>query len=186
MVAPLFREVQVYEAVRSGELQIDQQGRIWRVSVRRGARWAPGTRVIPCMPRRAESRAGKYLQVRVMIDGTRWYAMAHRLVWLHFHGPIPDGLTVNHKNGIWTDNRPANLELATSSEQTVHARTVLMRGRLNQYGERNLMSKLTSEQVAEIQARRATGERLASIAADYPVCMQQISRIARGDRRSRG
>lgn len=121
-----------------------------------------------------------------MWGGKRWHAMAHRLVWLHFHGRIPDGLTVNHKNGIWTDNRPDNLELATPSEQQIHALHVLRRGRVNQYGMNNAMVKLTPQQVGEIRARRACGELLESIAADYPVRMQQISRIARGDRRSRG
>lgn len=186
MVVPLLREVEVYEAVRSGELRIDSQGRIWRVAARRGTRWTPGTRVISCEPRRAENSAGKYLQVRVMFDGTRFHAMAHRLVWLHFEGSIPAGLTINHKNGIWTDNRPINLEIATYSEQQMHALHVLRRGRVNQYGTRNSMAKLTSEQVAEIQARRAAGELLESIARDYDVRMQQISRIARGERRSRG
>lgn len=142
--------------------------------------------VIPCEPRRAENLAGKYLQVRVMFAGTRFHAMAHRLVWLHFEGPIPSGLTVNHKNGIWSDNRPVNLELATPSEQTRHARTVLLRGRLNQYGTRNAMARLTSEQVAEIRARRADGEKLLTLANEFGVQFQHISRIARGERRSRG
>ncbi|MGX2041495.1 DUF5131 family protein [Methylocaldum sp. MU1018] len=30
-------------------------------------------------------------------------------------------MTINHKNGIKTDNRPENLELATCSEQHIHA-----------------------------------------------------------------
>ncbi|MEU7338643.1 HNH endonuclease [Streptomyces sp. NPDC007074] len=121
-----------------------------------------------------------------MKDGIRYHALAHRLVWRHFAGPIPAGLTVNHKNGVKSDNRPANLELATHAEQTAHARQVLRRGRLDQYGIRNAMVKLTPEQVQQIKARRAKGETLASIAEDYPVRMQHISRITRGDRRSRG
>lgn len=186
MVAPRFHEVQMHELVQSGELEIDAQGRIWRLAVRRGNRWDSGTRTIPCAPRRAEQNTGKYLQMRVMVDWVMLTAMAHRLVWYHLNGPIPEGLTINHKNGIWSDNRPENLELATYSQQIVHARTVLLRGRLNQNGERNSMAKLTSNDVAQIRARRATGERLESIARDYPVRMQQISRICRGDRRSLG
>lgn len=186
MVLPLLRERDVYQAVTDGELRIDPQGRVWRVASRRGNRWTGGTRLTICTPRRAESRAMKYLQVRVMYNGQRFHAMAHRLVWFHFRGSIPDGLTVNHKNGIWTDNRLENLELATYAEQTKHAREVLRRGRLNQYGERNAMAKLTSEQVGEIRARRASGEPLLSLATEFGVRFQHISKIARGDRRSRG
>lgn len=177
---PKHREDDVYWAVQTGELTIDAQGRVWRTSARRGGR------PIPCTPRRAENDTGEYLQVRVMRNGIRYHALAHRLVWRHYRGPIPAGLTVNHKNGVKSDNRLANLELATHSEQQVHARQVLRRGRLDQWGLRNAMVKLTSEQVEQIKDRRAKGESLKSIAQDFPVVMQHISRITRGDRRSRG
>ncbi|MFG2001745.1 HNH endonuclease signature motif containing protein [Spirillospora sp. NPDC048911] len=186
MVAPKFREEDVYPAVLLGDLEIDSQGRVWRVAARRGDRWTGEVRVIPCARRRAENVTGKYLQVRVMFDGIRYHALAHRLVWKHFVGPIPEGLTINHKNGRQQDNRPSNLELATPKEQARHARDVLRRGRLDQYGERNAMAKLSTEQVREICSRRASGEALQSIADHFGVRMQHISRIARGDRRSLG
>lgn len=110
-----------YRAVRMGELEIDDQGMIWRVSARRWNRWEKMTVAIPCRPRRAEHDAGAYLQVRVMIDLKRVSACAHRLVWRHFRGPIPDGLTINHKDGHKKRNHPDNLELATISQQALHA-----------------------------------------------------------------
>lgn len=181
------REDDVYWAVQAGDLRIDPQGRVWRHAIRRGNRWAPGTLVIPCRPRRAERLAHKYLQVRVMTNNVRSHALAHRLVWRHFVGPIPAGMTVNHKNGNHTDNRPSNLELATPSEQAIHALYVLHRGRMvNQHGVRNAMAKLTEREVAEIRARREVGELLTALAADFGVAMQTISKIARGDRRSLG
>lgn len=186
MVAPKFREEDVYQAVLLGELEIDSLGRVWRVAARRGDRWTGQARTIPCARRRAENDTNKYLQVRVMFNGVRFHALAHRLVWRHFAGPIPDGMTINHKNGQHRDNRPENLELATPQEQVRHARDVLRRGRLDQYGERNPMVKLSTEQVVEICSRRASGETLESIAQDFGVRMQTISRIARGDRRSLG
>ena len=121
-----------------------------------------------------------------MVRRERHYAMAHRVVWRHLHGPIPQGLTINHKNGVKTDNRPANLELASYSEQQIHARGVLRRGRLNQFGTSNAMAKLTTEQVQEICSRRAQGEKLTAIAADFGVAMQTVSKVARGERRSLG
>lgn len=186
VVASKNREDEVYSAVESGELTIDSTGRIWRVAARRGNRWTGKTNRVPCVPRRAENFTGDYLQVRVMFDGQRVHALAHRLVWLHLHGPIPMGLTVNHWNGNKTDNRPSNLELATPAEQSAHSRTTLRRGRLNQWGPHNPMVKLTTAQVREICSRRSSGELLRVLAADYGVREQTISRIARGDRRSLG
>jgi hypothetical protein len=122
-----------------------------------------------------------------MLDGRRWHAMAHRLVYLHFYGPIPAGHTINHKNGIHPDNRPENLEPVTPKGQIAHTIGTLGRhGCLSQWGERNHEARLTSEQVATIRARRATGETLLAIASDYGVSYQAISKIARGDRRSLG
>ena len=170
----------VYQTVESGELTIDKQGRIWRTAVRQGDRWNGGTRVLSCQKRRAESQDGRgYLQVRAMFNGHRTYASAHRLVWHHFMGPIPASMTINHKNGDKSDNRPQNLELATYKEQTRHAHFILKRGVRDQRGQKNCMNKLTVNQVREIRTRRAAGESLLAIAKDYPVVFQTISKIAK-------
>lgn len=177
------RENEAYPAVVSGELEIDNEGRIWRTARRRWNRWQQASESLPVVRRRTENQTtGGYLQVRVMVDGKRVHALAHRLVYRHFNGPIPPGMMINHRNGDKGDNRPENLELATPSENTVHSRQVLKRGRLDQGGQRNAMAKLTPEQVAEIRTRRAAGEKLTSIAVDYGVQMQTVSKIARGDR----
>ncbi len=89
-------------------------------------------------------------------------------------------MTINHKNGHKSDNRPANLELATYSEQAIHARQVL--GKCKQDGERNNNSKLTEADVELIRIRRDNGESLRSIAKDFRVSDQTISKIARGER----
>lgn len=47
--------------------------------------------------------------------------MAHRFVWEAVYGPIPNGMQINHKNGIKHDNRISNLELVTASENMKHA-----------------------------------------------------------------
>jgi hypothetical protein len=126
MGIPKMTEERVYHAVVSGELTIDSAGMVWRVAARRWCRWTQSTVSIACSPRRAEKATpAGYLQVRSMVNGERANALAHRLVWRHFNGPLPDGMTVNHKNGIKADNRPNNLELATHSEQIIHAMRVL-------------------------------------------------------------
>ena len=173
----------VYQAVLSGDLEIMPDGTIWRVRKRGWDRWKKKAVSRPCKRVRAEHSMGKYLQVRIMVDGVRVYAMAHRLVYRHFKGPIPEGLTINHEDGQKKRNHPDNLEPATYSEQQLHAARVLKVGHaVNQNGTLNSMAKLTPDQVQEIRRRRKAGEYLSSIASDYGIRFQQVSRIARGDR----
>ncbi len=47
------------------------------------------------------------------VDIDRTKIKVHRIVWILSNGSIPDGLTVDHKNGIPTDNRIENLQLLT-------------------------------------------------------------------------
>lgn len=47
--------------------------------------------------------------------------IAHRIIWEFVNGKIPDGMQINHKNGIRHDNRIENLEIVTPSQNTKHA-----------------------------------------------------------------
>lgn len=57
----------------------------------------------------------------VEISSAGMVGLAHRMIWESVHGPIPQGMQINHINGIKTDNRIVNLELVTPSENTKHA-----------------------------------------------------------------
>lgn len=57
----------------------------------------------------------------ISVGRSRDHMYGHRMVWQAIHGPIPDGLQINHINGIKTDNRIANLELVTHTENAAHA-----------------------------------------------------------------
>lgn len=167
------------EFVKSGYLEIDSDGHIWRVGLRRGLKNG-GVSIVPVARVSAEKKIQTgYLMVRVMVCGKRHAGLAHRLVWQHFNGDIPDGLIVNHKDGNKSNNRPDNLELATYSENQKHAYRI---GLSNEDGERNHAAKLTEAGVAEIRRRRASGEALKSIAKDYGVSDRTVSKIARRQR----
>lgn len=172
----------VYAAVEAGEIEIDTRGRLWRVAVRRRDRWGGDPKSVPCK-RRAADRIHRngYRVMHAMIDGVRMGTPSQRLVWLHFKGSIPDGLTVNHKNGKKRDNRPRNLELTTRSEQMIYTTRVLKRGMAaHQTGEANPFAKLTKREVRKIRAERARGAKLKTIAKRYGVSFQHISLVVRG------
>lgn len=105
-------------------------------------------------------------------------ALAHRVIWEYVHGELADGLTINHLNGVKTDNRMANLEAVTQQENNLHAwRTGLNVARR---GEDASNSRLTESQVQEIYRRAWAGEFQSTIAADYGVGREIVSNIKRG------
>jgi hypothetical protein len=79
----------------------------------------------------------------------------------------------------WPDDqphRPDNLELATYSEQAIHAREVL--GKCGQKGEKNNNAKLSDANAELIRIRRENGEDLKSIARDFMISDKTVSKIA--------
>ena len=175
-----FNEVFLYDAVKSGELKIDHQGRIWRLKKRSGKRWQAGTRLTKCPTVRAESFNGRYLQVKVMRKGVRKYAAAARLVWHHFKGAIPPGLTVNHKDGKKTNNRPNNLELATPKQQTQHLYQKLGFKATGPVGTKNWETHLTDQDVIQIRQRRAKGESIQALRKAYSISRNAAWMICTG------
>lgn len=61
-----------------------------------------------------------YLKVALSKDGISKTYAVHRLVYETFVGEIPDGYEINHINCVRDDNRPANLECVTHSDNIKH------------------------------------------------------------------
>jgi hypothetical protein len=70
---------------------------------------------------------GGYLNARLSKGGVGYHYRVHRLVAMNFIENKENKRTVNHKNGIKTDNRVENLEWMTHSENSRHAIDVLKR-----------------------------------------------------------
>ena len=67
-----------------------------------------------------------YFDVLLNYKGQEKRFYVHSLVATAFVEGWREGLEVNHKNGVKTDNRAENLEWVTSSENHQHARDVLL------------------------------------------------------------
>lgn len=128
---------------------------------------------------------GGYKQVALWSGGKPHWRMIHRLVWEAFHDkPIPDGMQINHLNGDPADNRLANLEVCTPSENVVHAienwgRPINCRPI---FGHANGSAKLTGQDVRAIRAEySAGGIRQIDLARKFGVSQKTISLITRGE-----
>jgi hypothetical protein len=95
---------------------------------------------------------------------------AHRLSWLIFRGTIPAGMVVRHRCDVTACVNPDHLVLGTvqdNSDDCVQRR-------------RQWTAGLTGEQAQAIRLRRAAGETLMALAAEFGVSHLTIHRIAAG------
>lgn len=116
----------------------------------------------------------------VVAKGGAGTKFAHRVIWQHVNGPVPDGMEINHINGIKNDNRIANLELATPSENIRHAYATGLNKAAN--GEASARAKLTAANVESIHVRRANGESAKKLALEMGVSVDTISAVTSGRR----
>lgn len=113
-----------------------------------------------CFLKPETTNAG-YRRVVCCVNNKRLKRSVHALVAMAFIGERPDGLQINHIDGDKKNNRVANLEYVTMSENMRHSYRVcgrktqpcvpLMPG--HSQGVKNPSAKLTEDQVREIRRR---------------------------------
>ena len=84
-----------------------------------------------------------YVRVSLFLNKKDVNMALHRVVVEAFLGPIINNLTVNHKNGVKTDNRIENLEVITTQENTAHALANGLKGLSNKLDEFQMLTAAT-------------------------------------------
>lgn len=117
-----------------------------------------------------------YGRVLVRGDGKQRSERAHRLAWILEHGPIPEGKHVLHECDYRACVRHLYLGDRFDNMRDMWSRS----GRSRLLGEANPFSKFTDAQIAEMRRRRAAGERLKVLVAEFGISYGHLKRIVRG------
>ena len=167
--------------VAGGLLRIEPDGSVWRVAELRSGR------VVAVEPRRAETVGGKgYLRIVLGVPGRHQTCSvaAHRLVYAAVVGVIPDGLQINHRDLNKQNNRPANLEVVTGSENIAHS---YAHGRTRSWSVARASGGTwrgkplkTDAEVAAMRGLRASGVRLRDIAERFGISITHAHRLTQG------
>ena len=124
-----------------------------------------------------------YLKVVVVyLDGKQKQRTIHSLVAEAFIGLRPIGMDINHLNGDKADNRLANLEYCSRSQNMRHAvETGLMPPPPAKRGVDHYKSRLTEDQVHLIRKGYLEKKGIAQMAREFSVGESTIRNIVRGN-----
>lgn len=56
--------------------------------------------------------------VQISLNGISYYA--HQLAWVYVNGTVPEGMVIDHKNTVKSDNRLKNLRVVTYAENALN------------------------------------------------------------------
>ena len=123
--------------------------------------------------------SGGYLQVGIRHDDGRIKTrLVHQLVLLAWVGPRPAGAVINHINGDKKDNRLANLEYCSQSQNMAHAcRLGLTPKPPRRHGVLAPKAKLNEDEVCDLRREAARGVGLTQLAATYGITTATVSKV---------
>lgn len=107
----------------------------------------------------------RYATIKFSVHNKRTTYTVHKHVAAAFLGPRPEGKQVHHRNGKKQDNRAANLEYVTASENILR----YYAGEHSIRGERHPNAKLTARAVQAMRDLRDLGYSFADIAKWFGV-----------------
>lgn len=116
-----------------------------------------------------------YFGVRLSREGRLHYKSLHKLVYETFIGIVPDGMQVNHKDGIRNNNVLSNLEVCSSQENS-SVEKMIFRAK----GEQVNTAKLTEQQVMELRKARVDGASTKELMLKYNLNKSSVLRIIKG------
>ncbi len=149
--------------------EVSDEGKIRRIAPAIGAKVGRIRKATPLKGR-------GYMMLWLMGDkGQKKFMRVATIVCEAFHGKRPDGMQVNHKNGIHDDDRADNLEWMTPSQNTRHRFEVL--GQHNLRGQDHPNSKLTEYQVQLIRTLDQKGCVASAISKQIGISIQVVKSI---------
>lgn len=126
-----------------------------------------------CWEWSAHALGAGYGQINLGAANGMRQALAHRVSYELFRGPIPKGLCVCHHCDNPGCVKPSHLFLGTLSDNTLDA---VAKGRMSR-GTKNPNVKLSESDVAAIRDRAASGEKQKVTAAHYGVSVPLVQKI---------
>lgn len=160
-------------------LKIDELGLVWKIK-KKHKEWVGYKDCIPTL-QGSETDNG-YIRLTIRDEnGITRKAQAHRVIFIYNYGDIPEGIQVNHKDGIKHNNKIDNLELMTPSQQMIHAINILGRkigNRTCGENRKGVHSKITKEEKEEIINSKFSSKELSM---KYNITRERINQIKRGE-----
>lgn len=107
-----------------GLYQADSEGFIVKISrPQKDKRYGEYTKEVILKPYliKDKKKNPSYYVVSLSKNNVKKKLLVHRIIYQTFNGEIPEGLVIDHLNGIKTDNRIDNLEACSHQENTRRA-----------------------------------------------------------------
>lgn len=120
----------------------------------------------PCIDHEGGHYANGYGCVRISERASDGSRLAHRVAYEKVHGPIPDGMQIDHLCRNRGCVNVEHLEPVTSAENS----------------RRGARAKITQAIADEIRRRRSTGEGPAPLAAEFGIHPSTVANIVAGRR----